>query len=44
MAEAVRAHQAEIADEVLATEVTEDSDASTFHDAELGLGFTLAKV
>jgi isoleucyl-tRNA synthetase len=44
MAEAVRVHQSEIADEVLAIEMLEADEASTFHDAELGLGFTLAKV
>jgi isoleucyl-tRNA synthetase len=43
MADAIRAHQAEIADEVLATEVTEVGDAADFTDAELGLRFSLAR-
>ncbi|MCW2801404.1 MAG: isoleucine-tRNA ligase, partial [Aeromicrobium sp.] len=44
MVDAVRAHQTEIADEVLATKITEAEGASTFTDAELGLGFALTKV
>ena len=44
MVDAVRAHKTEIADEVLATEVTEAAGTAAFTDAELGLEFTLAKV
>ncbi|KRC63457.1 isoleucine--tRNA ligase [Aeromicrobium sp. Root236] len=43
MADALRAHDALIADEVLATSITEAAGASDFTDEELGFGFTLAK-
>ncbi|MDQ3156451.1 MAG: DUF5915 domain-containing protein, partial [Actinomycetota bacterium] len=43
MAEALRAHMAEIADEVLATSTDESASASSFADAELGLSFDLQK-
>lgn len=43
MAEALRTHETLIADEVLATSISETADASAFSDEELGFGFTLAK-
>jgi isoleucyl-tRNA synthetase len=45
MAEALRVHQSEIADEVLATSVAEVAtiDGAGFTDEELGFGFVLAK-
>ena len=44
MAEALRTHAALIADEVLATSLTESPDASAFTDDDLGLAFSIAKV
>ena len=44
MADALRAHDALIADEVLATSISESDGASDFTDEELGFGFALAKV
>jgi isoleucyl-tRNA synthetase len=44
MADAVRAHEALIADEVLATTITEVDGVADFTDEELGFGFALAKV
>jgi isoleucyl-tRNA synthetase len=44
MAEAITTHQQLIADEVLATAVTEDADAKAFTDSELGLSFSITKV
>ena len=44
MAQALRAHSAEIADEVLAVEIAEDSSADAFADSELGLSFTIVRV
>ncbi|WP_332643610.1 isoleucine--tRNA ligase [Aeromicrobium sp.] len=44
MAEAITTHQQLIADEVLATEITESADANKFTDDELGLSFDLAVV
>ena len=43
MAAALRAHMAEIADEVLAVSTDESAEASSFADADLGLSFDLAK-
>jgi len=43
MADALRAHDSLIADEVLATSISESDGASDFTDAELGFGFALAK-
>ncbi|KAA1378689.1 isoleucine--tRNA ligase [Aeromicrobium fastidiosum] len=43
MAEALRAHSGLIADEVLATSITETSDASAFRDDDLGFAFTITK-
>ncbi len=43
MAEALRAHTALIADEVLATSITESSEASAFADTDLGLNFSITK-
>ena len=43
MATALRAHMAEIADEVLAVSTDESAEASSFADADLGLSFDLAK-
>lgn len=43
MADALRAHDALIADEVLATSITESDGVSDFTDDELGFGFALAK-
>ncbi len=43
MADALRAHDGLIADEVLATSISEDAGASDFTDEELGFGFVLAK-
>ncbi|HJR90606.1 MAG TPA: isoleucine--tRNA ligase [Aeromicrobium sp.] len=40
---AIAAHGTDVADEVLAVEMTEDPAATTFGDDELGLQFTLAK-
>jgi isoleucyl-tRNA synthetase len=44
VAEALRAHADLIADEVLATGITESADATAFSDTELGFAFSLAKV
>ena len=43
MADALRAHDSLIADEVLATSISESDGASDFTDEELGFGFALAK-
>jgi isoleucyl-tRNA synthetase len=43
LADALRAHTALIADEVLATSIEEITDAATFTDADLGLAFTVSK-
>ncbi|MCW2824652.1 MAG: isoleucine-tRNA ligase, partial [Aeromicrobium sp.] len=43
MAEALRTHTALIADEVLATSITEGVDVPAFTDADLGLSFTVTK-
>ena len=43
LAEALRAHDALIADEVLATSISESNGATDFTDEELGFGFALAK-
>jgi len=40
---AMAVHGTDVADEVLAVEMTEDPDATTFGDDDLGLQFTLAK-
>ena len=41
MADALRAHAGEIADEVLATQITESTGAAAFTDKELGLTFSI---